>query len=83
LVISHGGVWTHYAHLSKVYVTRGQHVAAGQIVAAVGNSGDVVRGPHGDGSHLHFEVATKASIYGSQINPAPWLRSHGVALGGC
>lgn len=81
IVIRHSSVWSHYAHLSRIYVRPGQSVAAGQVIGAVGNSGAVVRGPHGDGSHLHFEIATKASIFGSQINPAPFLRSHGVPIG--
>lgn len=81
IVIQHGAVWSHYAHLSKIYVRPGQRVSAGQTIGAVGNSGQVVRGPNGDGSHLHFEVATKASVFGSQINPAPWLRAHGVSIG--
>lgn len=82
VMISHGnGAWSHYAHLSRTTVHNGQRVTAGQVIAAVGNSGAVVRGPNGDGSHLHFEVAKSAGIYGSQINPAPWLRSHGVSIG--
>lgn len=83
IVIRHSSVWSHYAHLSRIYVRPGQSVAAGQVIGAVGNSGAVVRGPHGDGSHLHFEIATKASVFGSQVNPAVWLRAHGVNPGGC
>lgn len=81
IMIAHSSVWTHYAHLSRIYVRPGQRVAAGQVIGAVGNSGQVVRGRTGDGSHLHFEVALKASVFGSQINPAPWLRAHGVSIG--
>lgn len=80
VMINHGGVWTHYAHLAGTAVSKGQHVAAGQIIGYVGTTGDV-HSRTGDGSHLHFEVATQASIYSSQVNPAPFLRSHGVNIG--
>lgn len=45
-----GGVETLYAHLSRVDVTDGQSVVAGQQVGAVGNRGNTT------GPHLHFEV---------------------------
>jgi murein DD-endopeptidase MepM/ murein hydrolase activator NlpD len=81
IMIAHSSVWTHYAHLSRIYVRPGQRVTAGQVIGAVGNSGQVVRSRTGDGSHLHFEIATKASVFGSQVNPAPFLRAHGVRIG--
>jgi murein DD-endopeptidase MepM/ murein hydrolase activator NlpD len=41
---------TRYAHLSRIVVGVGQHVAAGDVVGYVGTTG-VATGPH-----LHFEV---------------------------
>jgi len=80
LVISHGGkTWSQYAHLSGFAVRVGQRVSAGQTVAYVGNTGHVIAGPRGDGSHLHFEIR-RGGIQ-SRVNPAPWLRSHGVSVG--
>lgn len=76
VVISHGnGIWTHYAHQSRVAVHAGQTVAAGQTIGYVGATGQVT------GPHLHFEVARAASIFGHQINPAPYLRARGVSIG--
>ena len=44
--ISHGsGVETWYAHCSKIYATVGQKIEAGDVIAAVGATGNVT-GPH-------------------------------------
>lgn len=83
-VISHGnGRWTHYAHQSSTSVRVGQRVNAGQPIGRVGNTGFVVASRNGDGSHLHFEVATTAGVLKTQINPAPFLRARGVTVRGC
>lgn len=51
VVIAHkDGFATYYAHLSRVLVTPGQFVEAGQVVALSGNTG-LSTGPH-----LHFEI---------------------------
>lgn len=62
--IDHGnGVETWYAHTSKMYVTEGQKVNAGEVIAAVGSTGNST------GAHLHFEIR----IDGKHINPQNYL----------
>lgn len=86
--IWHGNnTWTHYAHLNGYAVSKGQRVSAGQRIAYVGNSGSVVSSGGGDGSHLHFSIMRHSrtsvvnALYGSEINPAPYLRARGVKIG--
>ncbi|WP_309050952.1 M23 family metallopeptidase [Streptomyces sp.] len=74
VVIRHpDGHWTQYAHLSRVDVSPGQYVAAGQRVARSGATGRVT------GPHLHFEVRT-GPRFGSDVNPLAYLRRHGVPV---
>lgn len=62
--IDHGGGFTtRYAHCSDLYVSVGEKVYQGKIIAAVGSTG-VSSGPH-----LHFEVRK----YGSVVNPAAYI----------
>lgn len=51
LQVDHGnGVKSFYAHCSKICVSKGQSVAAGEVVAKSGSTGNVT------GPHLHFEL---------------------------
>jgi len=64
--IDHGrGFTTRYAHASALYVTTGEKVYQGEVIAAVGTTG-VSTGPH-----LHFEVR----IYGEIVNPANYINT--------
>lgn len=65
LVIDHGNGWqSAYAHLSTIAVSCGMNVGQGEVVAAVGNSGN------SSGPHLHFELNSAA--YG-KVNPWDFL----------
>lgn len=62
--IDHGnGVETWYAHTSRMYVKEGQEVNAGEVIAAVGSTGNST------GAHLHFEIR----INGKHVNPQNYL----------
>ncbi|MDX2162315.1 MAG: M23 family metallopeptidase, partial [bacterium] len=50
VVLAHGPFTTLYGHMSSINVGCGQYVSAGQVVGAVGNTGN------SSGPHLHFEV---------------------------
>ncbi|MGW0334222.1 M23 family metallopeptidase [Streptomyces sp. NPDC003011] len=67
------GTYTQYGHLSSIGVSVGQSVTPGQQIGLSGATGNVT------GPHLHFEARTTAE-YGSDIDPAAYLRSHGVNL---
>lgn len=62
--INHGnGVYTRYAHCSKMIVSAGDQVKQGQVIAYVGNTGNSF------GPHLHFEVW----VNGVRTNPEEWI----------
>ena len=51
LVISHGNnVQTYYAHCSKLNASVGASISQGQVIGAVGSTGNST------GPHLHFEI---------------------------
>jgi murein DD-endopeptidase MepM/ murein hydrolase activator NlpD len=71
VVIKHGnGLMSVYGHMfgDGIFVSVGQEVKRGQVIAVVGNDGEST------GPHLHFGVAT--GITGNQMNyidPRPYL----------
>lgn len=66
IILSHGdGYYTLYAHTSRVFVSPGDLIEAGDVIATVGDTGSLL------GDVLHFEIRKDAE----PVNPAPWLRS--------
>lgn len=62
--IDHGqGIETWYGHCSKIYVKEGAKVEAGDIIAAVGSTGNST------GPHLHFEIR----VDGNTVNPQNYV----------
>lgn len=64
VIVSHGnGVETWYAHCSAIYVSEGQSVSQGQVICAVGETGNAT------GPHLHLEIR----VNGVAQNPQGYL----------
>ncbi|HKX07914.1 MAG TPA: peptidoglycan DD-metalloendopeptidase family protein [Stellaceae bacterium] len=63
--IDHGnGIVTHYAHLHRISVSRGQRVGAHQEVGELGSTG------RSTGPHLHYEVV----VDGEPLDPEKFLQ---------
>ncbi|MCB5179385.1 M23 family metallopeptidase [Streptomyces antimicrobicus] len=74
VVVRHAdGRYSQYGHLSRLSVSVGQTVSAGQQLGLSGSTGNST------GPHLHFEIRTGAG-YGSDIDPLAYLRSKGVSI---
>lgn len=64
VIIQHyDGYTTFYAHCSRIFVTQGQWIKQGDVVAAVGSTG------RSTGSHLHYTVYR----HGITLNPIKYL----------
>ncbi len=59
------GYATLYAHLSEVYVKKGEYVKRGQVIGRMGDTGNAY------GVHLHFEVQKD----NKRIDPTPYLNA--------
>ena len=65
LIIKHtNGFTSGFAHLNKYYVNQGDKITKGQIIAEVGNTGQVT------GPHLHYTLRNKA---GELVDPVTYL----------
>lgn len=63
-LIHHGlGLYSLYGHCSNVFVTEGQHVAAGEVIGKTGATGLAL------GDHLHFGMV----VQGVEVRPAEWM----------
>lgn len=71
-ILHDNGDVTVYGHVDQIYVSEGQQVSVGQNIAAMGSRG------FSTGPHLHFEV--QLGMYGSRIDPIPWLATLGITL---
>ncbi|RJS47444.1 M23 family metallopeptidase [Nocardioides cavernaquae] len=63
------GIETYYGHLSRIDVRPGDTVSAGELIGAVGSTGNST------GPHLHLEVRHN----GTPTDPEPFLREKGLS----
>ena len=63
LILSHGDFETFYCHCSRIIASEGDVVAAGDVIARVGETGWAT------GPHLHFEIRKD----GERLDPLPVL----------
>ncbi|MFE5847486.1 peptidoglycan DD-metalloendopeptidase family protein [Streptomyces niveus] len=74
VVIRHpDGMFSQYAHMTQIKVSKGQSVQGGQIIGLSGATGNVT------GPHLHMEVRTGPD-YGTDVSPLPYLRRKGIGI---
>jgi hypothetical protein len=67
--IGHGnGLLSYYGHLSQLYVSYGQHVRRGQVIALSGSTGNTT------GPHLHFGIYRTNG--GGPVDPYGWSGSY-------
>ena len=65
VMINNGsGIYTLYGHGQTIYATLGQTVKQGDVIMAVGSTGNST------GPHLHFEVRKDGSV----VDPIPYLK---------
>ena len=67
-LIDESGTMYYYAHMSAAHVRSGQKVASGQVIGAVGNSGNAAGTP----PHVHWQVHPSNE---SPVNPYPLAQS--------
>ena len=66
VVVDHGnGFVTKYAHMSKIYVTKGDQLDINDAVGEVGSTG------RSTGPHLHYEILYQ----GRPVDPMPFMQA--------
>ena len=66
VLIDHGqGLISMFCHLSKIQVSKGQHIAQGEMLGLVGKTGRVT------GAHLHWSM----SLNNARVDPQLFLKS--------
>ncbi len=60
-------LYTIYAHMSEIIAVVGQHVATGDVLGLVGDTGATT------GPHLHFEVRLGENTFYRTYNPELWM----------
>ncbi|WP_274390178.1 MULTISPECIES: peptidoglycan DD-metalloendopeptidase family protein [Streptomyces] len=74
VIIKHeDGMYSQYAHMTRVEVSAGQTVRGGQEIGISGATGNV------SGPHLHMEVRT-GPAYGSDVDPVAYMRRKGIDI---
>lgn len=63
VVLEHGNLECLYGHLSRIFVTEGEVISAGTVVAISGNTGKST------GPHLHIRMKKD----GKSVNPKPFI----------
>ena len=65
IIINHGdNYYTVYAHAEELFMSKGDTVEMGEVVATVGDSGSMI------GPSLHFEVRH----HGKPVDPLQWIK---------
>jgi hypothetical protein len=67
ICVAHRITTSCYAHLSSYKTTLGARVRQGQVIGAVGSTGNST------GPHLHFEIRRGTATWGTPVNPLPLL----------
>ncbi|GAA5043796.1 hypothetical protein GCM10023318_05830 [Nocardia callitridis] len=70
-VAQEDGTTAVYGHVNEMFVSAGQQVRAGEVIATVGNRGQST------GPHLHLEIWDQG---GTKVDPMPYLLAKGVPL---
>ena len=71
ILIDHGGQWqTLYAHLSKINVSKGDHIWENTAIGLSGGTKGESGSGNSEGPHLHFEIR----VGGKAIDPKPLLK---------
>jgi len=67
IIVDHGnGMYTRYAHASRLLVSKGDTVKRGDVIMLMGSTG------RSTGPHIHFEVMTGSTS--NRVNPFDYIR---------